>query len=94
MTPEERIEELERLLRNLAQEVRKEEAFQRRLGRFMLHEDTFAEAILEAEAALWVPTFPTPARADGSLCRDCGGMTVQTGACRTCTECGTTGGCG
>jgi hypothetical protein len=35
-----------------------------------------------------------PARADGGVCRDCGGMTVPTGACSTCRECGSTGGCG
>lgn len=35
-----------------------------------------------------------PPRADGGVCRDCGGMTVPTGACSTCRECGSTGGCG
>lgn len=35
-----------------------------------------------------------PPRASGEPCRDCGGVTVQTGACSTCTTCGTTGGCG
>lgn len=33
-------------------------------------------------------------RDEGETCRDCGGMTVRTGTCTTCTECGTTGGCG
>lgn len=30
----------------------------------------------------------------GNACADCGGMTVQTGTCHTCTSCGTSGGCG
>lgn len=30
----------------------------------------------------------------GNSCRDCGGMMVRTGTCETCTECGSTGGCG
>lgn len=30
----------------------------------------------------------------GDICAVCGGMTVRTGTCTTCTECGTTGGCG
>lgn len=30
----------------------------------------------------------------GNSCHDCGGMMVRTGTCETCTECGTTGGCG
>lgn len=30
----------------------------------------------------------------GETCRECGGMAVRTGTCTTCTECGTTGGCG
>lgn len=34
------------------------------------------------------------ARSDGSTCRDCGGLTVPTGSCSTCTTCGSTGGCG
>lgn len=33
-------------------------------------------------------------RPDGGACRDCGGTTVPTGACSTCTTCGSTGGCG
>ncbi len=42
-----------------------------------------------------ITTRPTPpARPDGNLCRDCGGMTVPTGACSTCSVCGSTGGCG
>lgn len=31
---------------------------------------------------------------DASACRDCGSLMVRTGSCYTCTECGTTGGCG
>lgn len=34
------------------------------------------------------------ARPDGGVCRDCDNATVQTGACSTCTACGSTGGCG
>lgn len=30
----------------------------------------------------------------GNSCMDCGGMMVRTGTCETCTECGSTGGCG
>ena len=30
----------------------------------------------------------------GNICPACGGIMVQTGTCTTCTECGTTGGCG
>lgn len=30
----------------------------------------------------------------GNSCAECGGMTVQTGTCSTCTSCGTSGGCG
>jgi hypothetical protein len=40
------------------------------------------------------PSNVRSARADGSVCRDCGGMTVPTGACSTCSVCGSTGGCG
>lgn len=32
--------------------------------------------------------------ADGGTCHACGGMTVRTGTCTTCTNCGETGGCG
>jgi hypothetical protein len=31
---------------------------------------------------------------DGGICFACGGMTVRTGTCTTCTGCGETGGCG
>ncbi len=31
---------------------------------------------------------------DGGTCFACGGMTVRTGTCTTCTSCGETGGCG
>jgi hypothetical protein len=31
---------------------------------------------------------------DGGVCFACGGMTVRTGTCTTCTSCGETGGCG
>lgn len=31
---------------------------------------------------------------DGGICFACGGLTVRTGSCTTCTECGTTSGCG
>lgn len=31
---------------------------------------------------------------DDSICPACGGMTVRTGTCHTCTECGSTTGCG
>jgi hypothetical protein len=30
----------------------------------------------------------------GQVCMECGGMMIRTGTCHTCTECGTTGGCG
>lgn len=30
----------------------------------------------------------------GNACSECGGMMCRTGSCETCTECGTTGGCG
>lgn len=30
----------------------------------------------------------------GNSCFACGGMTVRTGSCETCTTCGTSGGCG
>lgn len=30
----------------------------------------------------------------GDACYVCGGLTVRTGTCTTCTNCGTTGGCG
>lgn len=56
------------------------------------------EPILLIQGADDVPARPDvvvrPARADGSVCRDCGGMTVPTGACSTCSVCGSTGGCG
>ena len=46
-------------------------------------------ARLEATQAVKMPTV----YAD-SVCRNCGGMLVQTGACKTCLQCGsTTGGC-
>lgn len=32
--------------------------------------------------------------ADGGTCFACGGMTVRTGSCTTCTNCATTSGCG
>lgn len=35
-----------------------------------------------------------PPRSSGNSCFVCGGITVQTGTCTTCTSCGTTGGCG
>jgi hypothetical protein len=35
-----------------------------------------------------------PPRSSGNACHVCGGITVQTGSCTTCTGCGTTGGCG
>lgn len=35
-----------------------------------------------------------PPSMSGSTCIDCGGMMVRTGTCETCTECGSTGGCG
>jgi hypothetical protein len=31
---------------------------------------------------------------DGGTCFACGGLTVRTGTCTTCTQCGETGGCG
>lgn len=31
---------------------------------------------------------------DGGVCFKCGGFTVRTGSCTTCTSCGTSGGCG
>ncbi len=31
---------------------------------------------------------------DGGVCFACGGLTVRTGTCTTCTQCGETGGCG
>lgn len=37
------------------------------------------------------PQVSTP---DGGICFNCGGMTVRTGSCTTCTSCGTSGGCG
>lgn len=40
---------------------------------------------------------PQPNRAvgaDGGVCFKCGGMTVRTGTCTTCTSCGESGGCG
>lgn len=46
-----------------------------------------------ARSAVAVRPAPPP-RADGGVCRDCGGMTVPTGACSTCSQCGSTGGCG
>jgi len=30
----------------------------------------------------------------GGICRECGGMTQQAGACRVCTNCGASDGCG
>lgn len=30
----------------------------------------------------------------GNACYECGGIMQRTGTCETCTECGTTGGCG
>lgn len=35
-----------------------------------------------------------PPRSTGDICMSCGGMTVRTGTCHTCTSCGTSGGCG
>jgi hypothetical protein len=35
-----------------------------------------------------------PLRDSGGTCASCGGLTVRTGTCETCTECGTQGGCG
>ena len=32
--------------------------------------------------------------ADTALCNICGGVTVRAGACHTCTNCGTSSGCG
>lgn len=34
------------------------------------------------------------AQSSGNSCFACGGMTVRTGTCETCTSCGTSGGCG
>lgn len=31
---------------------------------------------------------------DGTACMNCGGITVPTGSCYTCTTCGESGGCG
>lgn len=30
----------------------------------------------------------------GNACIDCGGLMVRTGSCETCSQCGSTGGCG
>jgi len=30
----------------------------------------------------------------GDLCKQCGGMLIQTGTCKTCTQCGFNEGCG
>lgn len=35
-----------------------------------------------------------PPVSTGDMCASCGGMTVRTGSCHTCTSCGTSGGCG
>lgn len=34
------------------------------------------------------------AASEGQVCASCGGLMVRTGTCHTCTQCGTTGGCG
>lgn len=31
---------------------------------------------------------------DGGVCHHCGGLTVRTGTCHTCQECGASDGCG
>lgn len=48
-----------------------------------------------ASAPIGLGTVVTrPPQSSGNACFACGGITVQTGSCTTCTECGTTGGCG
>lgn len=37
---------------------------------------------------------PRPSTDDEGLCFNCGGLTRRTGTCHTCTECGSTTGCG
>ncbi len=35
-----------------------------------------------------------PIRREGmDVCSDCGGLTIPTGSCMTCVECGASGGC-
>lgn len=53
-----------------------------------------ADVLDELAAEFRAAVRPSASRSDGGACRDCGGMTVPTGACSTCRECGSTGGCG
>lgn len=46
------------------------------------------------EAVASVQPRPQTSAPDGGICFACGGITVRTGTCTTCTECGTSGGCG
>lgn len=57
------------------------------------HSPSPAETLPSREVPQLEPTSAVPVYAD-SVCRNCGGMLIQTGSCKTCLQCGgTTGGC-
>lgn len=60
------------------------------------HDLAFPEAHtdLDETACVCRRVVSRPPVTSGNTCATCGGMTVQTGTCHTCIECGTSGGCG
>jgi len=66
------------------------------LGRRFLEGETPLQgrlSLLTAPPALPVPPSEGEAMADGPPCPDCGALTVRSGACHVCRNCGTTSGC-
>lgn len=46
------------------------------------------------ECKLAISVVDRPPQSSGNACFVCGGITVQSGTCTTCTNCGSQGGCG
>lgn len=66
---------------------------QHRLGLPVVHDD-YQHALCACASAVVSAPPANPGLPDGGICFRCGGMTVRTGTCTTCTGCGETGGCG